>query len=179
MGNLLLGSVSTFVLHHASCSVLVAHRGPTNTGNILFATDGSRHAEATMRLAAELLDPARCTFQVTTSVADPWMSIAVYPPGPPFGSVPESLSLEKERMEHGWRLVEAACTQLRKRGFKAEGSVLSGSATHQLLKESENSSADLVVVGSRGLGPVRRALLGSVSDQISRHVPATLVGRSL
>jgi nucleotide-binding universal stress UspA family protein len=38
--------------------------------------------------------------------------------------------------------------------------------------------ADIVVVGSRGLGAVERVAIGSVSDQIAREAPATLVARS-
>lgn len=52
-----------------------------------------------------------------------------------------------------------------------------GSPGPQLLKEAENVGADLVVVGSRGSGAVRRTLLGSVGDQVLRHAPATLIGR--
>jgi len=37
---------------------------------------------------------------------------------------------------------------------------------------------DLVAVGSRGLGPIARAILGSVSDQVVRHSPAALIGRA-
>ena len=177
MGNLLLGSVSTFVLHHAPCSVLIAHRAPTEAGTILFGADGSEHANAALSLATKLLDASRCSFHIATVVIDPWVSVAVYPPGPPFGSAAQYRKLERERMEDGWRVVERASTQLRERGFKVEGAVLAGNTTHQLLKESDNIAADLVVVGSRGLGPVRRTLLGSVSDQLVRYGPATLVGR--
>jgi nucleotide-binding universal stress UspA family protein len=34
-----------------------------------------------------------------------------------------------------------------------------------------------VAVGSRGLGAVRRSLLGSLSDKLVRHARATLVAR--
>jgi nucleotide-binding universal stress UspA family protein len=45
-----------------------------------------------------------------------------------------------------------------------------------LLSEARAVGADLVVVGARGLGGLRRAI-GSVSDKLARHAPATLVGR--
>jgi nucleotide-binding universal stress UspA family protein len=33
----------------------------------------------------------------------------------------------------------------------------------------EEIRADLIVIGSRGLGGIRRALMGSVSDSVVRH----------
>jgi len=46
-----------------------------------------------------------------------------------------------------------------------------------LLEGAERREADLVVVGARGLGRFRAKMLGSVSDRLIRHAPATLVGR--
>ena len=48
-----------------------------------------------------------------------------------------------------------------------------GSAAAALVAAS--STADLVVVGARGLGPVRSALLGSVSTQVAMHADAPVV----
>jgi nucleotide-binding universal stress UspA family protein len=58
-----------------------------------------------------------------------------------------------------------------------EEAVLVGRPGHQLLEEAQDIGADLVVVGSRGRGVMSRTLLGSVSDQVARHAPATFVGR--
>jgi nucleotide-binding universal stress UspA family protein len=112
-----------------------------------------------------------------TAVPQPWVSIAVYPPGPPFGSYPEFRRVQAERMKTAWNIVEGAGDEFTRAGFEVHTGVLSGSPASHLLKEAESISADLVVIGSRGLGPVKRALVGSVSDQVVRHAPATLVGR--
>lgn len=153
LGNLLLGSVSTPVLHHAPCSVLVTHRAPTGSGRVLLGMDGSSPARDGLRFAAQLLDKQRCSFCVASVVPRPRMVPAAE------------------------RLVEGACRDLSGAGFDAEGDVLIGQPGPQLLKEADNISADLVVVGSRGLGAMKRTFMGSVSDQVARHSPAALVGR--
>jgi nucleotide-binding universal stress UspA family protein len=51
--------------------------------------------------------------------------------------------------------------------------VREGSASHVLLEEA--ADADLLVVGSRGLGGFRGLLLGSVSQQCAHHAPCPLV----
>ena len=176
-GNLLLGSVSTHVLHHAPCSVVVTHRAPTGSGRILLGIDGSNEAMGSARMVTQILDRTKCSFTVANTVARPWAPIPVFPPGLPFHSHVDYRALQEPQIEHAWHLVERTCEELRDAGFDADGAVLSGSAGPQLLKEAENLSADLVVVGSRGLGPMKRTILGSVGDQVMRHAPATLVGR--
>jgi nucleotide-binding universal stress UspA family protein len=37
------------------------------------------------------------------------------------------------------------------------------------------ATADLLVVGSRGLGAVRRVLLGSVSEKVLQHAPCPVL----
>jgi nucleotide-binding universal stress UspA family protein len=44
-----------------------------------------------------------------------------------------------------------------------------GGAAHAVLQSAED--ADLVVIGSRGLGAFQRLLLGSVATQIVHHAP--------
>jgi nucleotide-binding universal stress UspA family protein len=40
----------------------------------------------------------------------------------------------------------------------------------QIAQVAEDIEAELIVMGSRGLGGIRRALIGSVSDAVSCHV---------
>ena len=177
MGTLLLGSVSMHVLHHAPCSVVVTHRPPTGSGKVLVAIDGSEAALAAAEDAMRVLDPSKCSMTVATVVSHPAVSVAVYPPGLPLASYTENPEVEKHRIAQAWQLVERTARQTEARGFATEKAVLEGRAGEQLLKEAENIQADLSVVGSRGLSPIRRAFLGSVSDQLVRHAPAVFVGR--
>ena len=177
MGNVLMGSVSTYVLHHAPCSVLVTHRAPSGSGKVLVGADGSESAVSSIQMAAEVLDRSRCSVEVATVVAQPWASAPVYYHPPFVAPALDYQSIEKERIEDGWHIVERASALLHRADFNVAEIVLVGTPRHQLLKEADNISADLVVVGSRGLGPIRRTFLGSVSDQLVRHAPATLVGR--
>jgi nucleotide-binding universal stress UspA family protein len=178
MGNLLLGRVSMHVLHHAPCSVVVTHRAPTGTGRVLVGADGSEGARSSLRSAAEVLDRDRCTIEVATVVSHPWMFVATYPAGTFLGHAPDPQGLERERIEQGRVIARRASAEASAASFKTmEEAVLVGRPGHQLLEEAEDIGADLVVVGSRGMGAMGRAFLGSVSDQVARHGPATFVGR--
>jgi nucleotide-binding universal stress UspA family protein len=58
-------------------------------------------------------------------------------------------------------------------GVDVETVVREGTPARVLLEEADN--ADLLVVGSRGLGGFRGLLLGSVSQQCAHHAPCPLV----
>lgn len=177
LGNVLLGSVSTHVLHHAHCSIIVTHRAPTGTGRILVGIDRSTGSRAALESATSVLDGSKCSFTIATVISEPWVSVAVYPPGLPFGDHAEYRKFQERRVDEAWHVVEQVSSDLRDDGFKADGAVLTGSAGTQLLKEARNIGAELVVVGARGLGPVKRAVIGSTSDQIIRHAPAAFIER--
>jgi nucleotide-binding universal stress UspA family protein len=179
MGNFLLGRVSMHVLHHAPCSVLVTHRAPTGTGRVLVGADGSEGARSSIGSAAEVLDRDRCTVEVATVVSHPWMFAATYPAGAFIGHLPDPQGLEQERIEQGRVIAQRASAEASSAGFNMmEEAVLVGRPGYRLLQETKNIDADLVVVGSRGHGAMSRSRLGSVSDQVVRHAPATLVSRS-
>ena len=57
----------------------------------------------------------------------------------------------------------------------AETRVLSGDPATSIGHLAEEVSARAIVVGSRGRGGLKRAVLGSVSDHLVRHAPCTVV----
>src|SRR3546814_19670769 len=60
-------------------------------------------------------------------------------------------------------------------GVDAVGHITNSGATRALVEQAEG--AGLVVVGSRGLGRMRSALLGSVIRQLLQHAPCPAVDR--
>ncbi len=45
----------------------------------------------------------------------------------------------------------------------------------QITRKCTELSADALIVGSRGMGAVKRTLLGSVSDHLVHHVPCPTI----
>lgn len=57
----------------------------------------------------------------------------------------------------------------------AERVVLRGDAATAVCELAEQRQAAAIVIGSRGRGGIKRAVLGSVSDHIVRHAPCSVV----
>jgi nucleotide-binding universal stress UspA family protein len=178
LGHVLLGSVSLHVVHHSSRSVLVAHHAvPSDDARVLIGTDGSPGALHGVEMVGALCDPT-CAVRVATVVPPEYEPVLLPHYGVGYGSAVEQLAdVKRDVVERGRHVVSGGADALRAEGFAVQDVVLEGSPAVQLLKEAENFTADLVVVGSRGHGPLGRVVLGSVSDRIVRHAPATLITR--
>ena len=167
----LMGSVSTSVLRHAHCSVLIArgydpsseHARPP--GKILVAIDGSEEAYAAARVAGEIA-------KTTSSEAHLVYAMQEERYRPHLG--PEMWEGWQEGFEHAKRSarswVEEQAEPIRSEGVKtAQSHLLLGRPDAATVWLAEEIGAGLVVLGSRGLGGMKRILTGSVSDSVARH----------
>jgi nucleotide-binding universal stress UspA family protein len=71
--------------------------------------------------------------------------------------------------------VHQAQTMLEERGIAAESVAAAGDPASAIAQLAEDRHADLVVVGTRGVGPVQRLLGQSVSQAVSRRVGCDLL----
>jgi nucleotide-binding universal stress UspA family protein len=171
LDNFLLGSTSTRVLHDSPSSVLIVHRfeDPPAKLRVLVATDGSADSGHALDVFAGLADPKKVAVTVV-SVADRVPRLGRL--------IPQTVPAEEVGgflMESAKKSAEIAARHLDGHGFEVSTDTPAGEPVREILELAKDF--ELVVCGSRGVGGASRILLGSVSDQLARLAPATLVGR--
>jgi nucleotide-binding universal stress UspA family protein len=77
--------------------------------------------------------------------------------------------LREEAMTRAHDAVLTAEKTIRQAGLECGGMVLTGPAREAIIDEAKEWAADLVVVGSHGLGVIARLLIGSVAEAVSVH----------
>lgn len=146
---------------------------PTPTGPILLCTDGSEPALAALRAGLAVVDGAG-PFVLVTVVPQPDL-MDLHGTGMAGGTMsPEQY--DREIAEHhaaAEQAIAEAEAALGKGDLDAK--VLEGDAGTAICDFAEAVSARAVVMGSRGRGGLRRAVLGSVSDHVVRRAPCVVV----
>lgn len=168
LGRLLMGSVSTGLLHHAHCPVTVVNsrygRLPAPASPVVVGIDGSPASEAATALAFDEA-AARGVDLVAVHV---WSDIAALPYESAQWTAYEQSATEvlAERLA-GW--------QERHPGVRVRRRLEYDAPARWLIVESQR--AQLVVVGSHGRGGFAGMMLGSVSSTVvqSVDVPVTVV----
>jgi nucleotide-binding universal stress UspA family protein len=131
---------------------------------ILLATDGSEDAQLAARSAIELAKTTDSELHLIYVVHR--AEELRQPEGLGFGSVVSQEEVKRtgeERLEKLVKQIEDAG------GSVGQAHLRQGRTDEKIVTQAEEIGAGLIVVGSRGLGGVRRALMGSVSDSVVRH----------
>ena len=133
---------------------------------ILLATDGSKEAQLAATTAADLANSTNSELHV----------VHVGELMPTFLAQTEQEPAELER-EARRRLDEEVRRVEKAGGTLKEAHLRLGRADEEIVELADDLDAGLIVMGSRGRGRIRRALMGSVSDSVVRHAhcPVTIV----
>jgi nucleotide-binding universal stress UspA family protein len=171
--SMLLGSVSSEVVDHAPCPVLVAR--DERLGPIIFADDASpsaRAAEAILTgwpmftgVPITVLSVAEEGFPYATAVA-PLMYT-------------DTMTGYSESTEERERLAREACEasarRLEEAGYLTSALVRDGDPAHEIVTEAQERDAGLIVVGTRGMTGLRRLILGSVARNVLLHAGCSVL----
>lgn len=164
----LLGSVSLGVARHAPCPVLVVKGSPRPLGTALVAVDGSPDSLAALRWFTALPLGAEMRIRVLSVVER--IHFPSTAPRAVWGDLRAAMEqIEAERRAELDRALTAPLTALRERVRSVELSMPSGQPVEEIVGATDDPTIDLVVVGARGLGAVKRFFLGSVSERVLRH----------
>jgi nucleotide-binding universal stress UspA family protein len=162
VGRVLPGSTAERLLHGAPCAIAVAARGCAEQGLRLLrvgvACDGS--PEATLALDAGVTITRRCNSTLTLLTVAQTVSLAYTPAAVAAMPLSDLQATEKRRMREQ---LDRSLDQV-PGDLLAHGRLLQGVPGAALVDVSEDF--DLILVGSRGYGPLRRTLLGSTSRHL-------------
>ncbi|RDY05154.1 Universal stress protein A-like protein, partial [Mucuna pruriens] len=104
---------------------------------------------------------------------DPKVHNYVYPVGPGGAAFyPTTVvvdSVKKAQEERTASILSRALQMCHDKLVKAESVILSGDAREMICEAAEKMGVNLLVLGSRGLGTLKRTILGSVSDYCAHH----------
>lgn len=168
IGRLLVGSVADRLLHGAPCAVAVvppdAPDAPVQTIGVAWSQD--RESAAVLAVARELAERLGARL-VVLAVSEPVATAFVGA-----GVVGADVELDRELHAELEREVQGVVEDLA--GGGAEARVLSGPAGPTLVRAA-GEGIDLLVLGSRGYGPARSVLLGSVSRHVVDHAPCPVL----
>ena len=72
-------------------------------------------------------------------------------------------------------ILDAAAAEAKKAGIEVQTHPVQGDPADAILNVAEQTDADLIVVGNKGMTGARRFLLGSVPNNVSHHAPCSVI----
>ena len=152
-----LGSVTKKVIRHTTCPTLVAKQ-VSSLSNMLVCTDGSEHALRALDFAAKLAE------KMSSKI------VLLHVQGEKLHKVSP-----KTAKDLGRKILSKTARVLGKRKVKIDRKLEFGVPANVIVDFAEKGNHDLIVLGRRGLGPIDRFLLGSVSDDVSHKAKCSVL----
>jgi nucleotide-binding universal stress UspA family protein len=171
----LLGSTSSAVLRSAHCPVAVVPPGAglKTTGRVVVGYDGSAPSQRALEWAADEAASRAGALEVVLGWQVDELREALARAGGVGADAPPPDSHEREARA----VLDQAVDSVRARVPAVTGTAARQPGSAALLGAANrlDAAADLLVVGSRGLGGFVGLVLGSTSDQVSRYASCAVV----
>jgi nucleotide-binding universal stress UspA family protein len=139
---------------------------------VLLAVDGSVHSDAAVEEIVQRPWPPETEVKVISVVempvvmVEPWAFSADY-----FEKIEKAL---RGAAEDVIKRAESTLKTSGDKTLKISTEIIEGSPGQVIVDEAEKWPADLIVIGSRGLGAWNRLLLGSVSTGVLHHAKCSV-----
>jgi nucleotide-binding universal stress UspA family protein len=138
---------------------------------IVVGTDGSETAAEAVRQAVDLAKLAGAQLSIVSAYA-PVSKRRVE--GEKEGA-PVDVQYEIGPREDVNLVLDAAAASARTEGIEVQTHPVEGDPAEGILNVAEETKADLIVVGNKGMTGARRFLLGSVPNNVSHHAPCSVI----
>ena len=138
---------------------------------IVVGTDGSDTAREAVRQATDLAKLSGATLSIVSAYAP----AASKRSDSAARDAPADVAYELGPREDINLVLDSAAADAKKEGIEAQTHPVEGDPAEALLNVAEQTKADLIVVGNKGMAGARRFLLGSVPNKVSHHAPCSLM----
>jgi nucleotide-binding universal stress UspA family protein len=138
---------------------------------IVVGTDGSDTAAEAVRQAVDLAKLAGATLSI----------VSAYQPVPKRRlegereGAPADVQYEIGPREDVNLVLDGAAAAAKQEGIEVQAHPVEGEPAEAILNVAEETDADLIVVGNKGMTGARRFLLGSVPNNVSHHAPCSVI----
>lgn len=138
---------------------------------IVVGTDGSETAAEAVRQAVEL---AKLT-GATLSLVSAYQPASVRRVQAEQAEAPADVQYEIGPREDVNLILDAAAADAKQEGLEVQTHPVEADPADAILNVAEETKADLIVVGNKGMTGARRYLLGSVPNNVSHHAPCSVM----
>lgn len=138
---------------------------------IVVGTDGSETAGEAVRQAIDL---AKLT-GAQLSIVSAYAPLSERQVKEQREAAPADVRYEVGPREEVNLVLDSAAAAAKGDGIEVQAHPVEGDPAEGILRVAEETKADLIVVGNKGMSGARRFLLGSVPNNVSHHAPCSVI----
>lgn len=142
---------------------------------ILVCTDGSELSFKAAEKAAEIASGCRWDEVALVYIYPHYVYSGGIYPAPQLSSEDQDDTNESEEKKEGEKILAKAAQLFANTGLNLNKILEAGHPAEKILKLAKTGGYDLIIMGSRGLGGLKKTLLGSVSNAVLQETSASVM----